>query len=246
MLKHLGLTGLVVAGVSASAGAGIVSPAPTAPDGPSFPAGWVIASPTSGTQQGVAQSNQQENAGTSYAQTFRTGASGFQIDKIIIYSGGKAGAELRLNIYPDPVGGEDTDGYVNTSFSTDLLNGGNGLSVTVNGSPGLEYITFDLTGADEITLDPNQQYAIELDIISGQMSWQRSNQGEYPNGNIYKAGTEQGFNGTPPANGRGERYAVGGTPQRDGFFALYAVPEPSGALLIGLGGLAMAARRRRS
>ncbi|HVT29374.1 MAG TPA: hypothetical protein VHE81_15265, partial [Lacipirellulaceae bacterium] len=139
---------------------------------------------------------------------------------------GQAGAALRLNIYPDPVGGEDTDGFVNTSFSTDLLNGGAGLEFNVGGSPGLRYVRLDLTGADEITLAPNQQYAIELDVLGtqgdgSQFSWYRSAAGTYPNGNLYQGGTEMNFNGTPPANNRGERDQVGLTPQRDAGLALY-------------------------
>jgi hypothetical protein len=234
-----------VAGFAASSYAGVT--VTTQPDAPTFDAGWVIASPTAGNAQAVATVNQQVNAGTTLAQTFRTGPAGFTLDKFQIYSGGKAGGTAKLNIYPDPVGGENTDGFVNSSFSTDLLNGGLGLDVTINGSGGLQYITFDLTGADEITLAPNQQYLIELDILTGQMSWQRSaGVGAYPDGNIYVGAHELNFNGTPPANGRGQRNQVGGTPDRDGGFALYAVPEPSSLALIVLGGLALSARRRRS
>jgi hypothetical protein len=68
------------------------------------------------------------------------------------------------------------------------------------------------------------QYAIELDVMGipgDQFSWYRSTAGTYPDGNLYQGGTEQNFNGTPPANNRGERYQVGGTPQRDGGLALY-------------------------
>lgn len=201
---------------------------------------------TTATPQATATVNQQVNAGNSYTQTFRTGATGFKLDMIDIYSGGKAGGDLRLNIYPDPVGGEDADGFVNTSFSTDLLNGGAGIQFTVFGSGATpQYIRLDLTGADEITLNPNQQYAIEIDVLTGQMSWQRSGAGTYPDGNLYVGGTEQNFNGTPPANNRGERFQVGGTPQRDGAMALYeVVPEPTSFALFGLGFIAFVAGRR--
>jgi hypothetical protein len=200
---------------------------------------------TTTTPQALDVTNQQANAGVSLAQTIVTGASGFQLDAIEIYSGGKAGGTGTLNIYPNPVGGTDTDGFVNTSFSTDLLNGGAGLPFTFFGSGGAQYVRLDLTGADEITLAANTKYAIEIDVTSGTFAWLRSNAGTYPNGNLYSGASELNFNGTPPANGRGERDQVGGTPQRDGGLALFAVPEPASLTLIGIGVFAFAARARR-
>jgi hypothetical protein len=246
MFKRLPLLAVVASGAVATTGTAGVT-VTTQVDAPSFPAGFAIASPTANNPQATSTVNQQVGAGTSLAQTFKTGASSLPLDKIVIYSGGKAGGDVRLNIYPDPVGGEDTDGFVNTSFSTDLLNGGAGLQFTLSGSPGNQYITLDLTGADEITLAPNQQYAIEFDVLtgSGSFSWMRSSAGQYPDGNLYQGASELNFNGTPPANGRGERDQVGGTPQRDAGFALYAVPEPSSTALLTLGGVALLNRRSR-
>lgn len=199
---------------------------------------------TTATPQALDVTNQQVNSGTSLAQTIVT-VGGFQLDAIEIYSGGKGGGTGTLNIYPAPVGGADTDGFVNTSFSTDLLNGGAGLPFTFNGSPGPQYLRLDLTGADEIFLAAGTKYAIEIDVTSGQFSWLRSNAGTYPNGNLYSGASEMNFAGTPPANGRGERFQVGGTPQRDGGLALYAVPEPASLVLIGIGIVAFATRSRR-
>jgi hypothetical protein len=205
---------------------------------------------TTSTPQATMTVNQQLAPGNSITQTFRTGASGFKLDYFDIYSGGKGGGTARLNIYPDPVGGENADGFVNTSFSTDLLNGGAGIEFTFNGSSGLQYIRMDLTGADEITLDPNQQYAVEFDVLTGQFSWQRSaaNPG-YLDGNIYAGATELNFNGTPPANNRGQRNQVGGNPDRDGGLALFAataIPEGTTLMLIGVGLLTTAITGRRS
>jgi hypothetical protein len=243
MSKRLGFVAVIVGAAAAPSFGGIV--VSTQVDAASFAPGFTIASPTNGAAQAVMTVNQQPSSGTTLAQTFKTGASGFQLDRIVIYSGGKAGGTGTLNIYPAPVGGEDTDGFVNTSFSTDLLNGGAGLPFTFSGSATAQYITLDLTGTDEITLAASQKYAIEIDVTSGTFSWMRSTSGQYPDGNLYSGASEFNFNGTPPANGRGERDQVGGTPQRDGGFALYAVPEPSGLAVAGLGGLVTLARRRR-
>jgi hypothetical protein len=251
MIKHrrsarrLGLITMVAAGAVVLAGvsrAGVI--VSTYADQATWNGTPTIA--TTLTPQAVDVSNQQISAGTSLTHTFKTGPSGFQLDKFDIYSGGKGGGTAKLNIYPAPVGGEDTDGFVNTSFSTDLFNGGNGLDVTINGSGGAQYITFDLTGADEIFLAPNTKYALEFDLLTGQHSWLRSNAGTYPDGNLYQGASELNFNGTPPANGRGQRNQVGGTPQRDGGLALYAVPEPGSLSLIGVAAVGLLARRRRA
>jgi hypothetical protein len=81
--------------------------------------GSPVAIQTTATPQATMTVNQQHNAGTSYVQTIRTGPNGFRLDMLDIYSGGKAGGTARLNIYPDPVGGENGDGFVNTSFSSE-------------------------------------------------------------------------------------------------------------------------------
>jgi hypothetical protein len=192
---------------------------------------WVNDAPpliqTTAAPQTTATLNMFEEAGQSVTQTFKTGAEGFKLNMIDIYAGGFPGGTGMLNIYPDPVGGENTDGFVNTSFSDDLLGGGQGLPFTFNGNPGLHYLRLDLTGPDEITLAPNMQYAIEIDVLTGTFSWQRSVAiGMYADGNIYHAASEFGFNGTPPANLRGERDQVGGNPDRDGAMALYG-PGPT-------------------
>jgi hypothetical protein len=241
MLKRLAFLSVVVGAVAAPSMAGVT--VSTLADGPSYPAGFVLTS--SATPQATMTVNQQPAGGNSLTQTFKTGASSLPLDKIVIYSGGKAGGNVRLNIYPDPVGGENTDGFVNTSFSTDLLGGGAGVTVAVSGSPGTQYIVFDLTGTDEITLAANQQYAIEFDVLDGAFSWQRSAAAGYADGNIYAGATEGSFNGTPPADNRGQRFQVGGSPDRDGGFALYAVPEPSSMALLAFGGVALLNRRSR-
>src|SRR3982750_4467464 len=92
------LSAACVGAVAATASAGIISPAPTSADGPSFAPGFVIASPVDGSPQVPMTVNQQASAGISQTQTFVTGPAGFTLDRIDIYSGGKAGGTGRLNI----------------------------------------------------------------------------------------------------------------------------------------------------
>lgn len=73
----------------------------------------------------------------------------------------------------------------------------------------------------------------------------RSGASQYADGNLYQGATELNFNGTPPANNRGQRNQVGGTPQPDAGFALYTVPGPGSAMLMGLAVAAVVARRRK-
>jgi hypothetical protein len=199
------------------------------------------------TPQATMTVNQQTGAGNSQTQTITTGPDAIRLGHLDIYSGGKGGGTARLNIYPEFIaGGTNTDGFVNTSFSSDLLGGGAGLTFAFNGSPGAQYIRLDLTGADQIVLAPNSQYAIEIDVLTGQWSWLRSAAAGYAGGNIYQAATENAFNGTPPANNRGQRNQVGGSPDRDGGLALYGIPEPTSMVLfsISLMGIGLVRRSR--
>jgi hypothetical protein len=233
-----------ICGISATAAqAGVtVSTFPDAATWPDVPTLQTTALP-----QTLTVNQQITGGGNTLTQTIVTGPEGFRLGHLDIYSGGKGGGTARLNIYPEFIaGGTNTDGFVNTSFSTDLLNGGAGLEFAFNGSGGNQFVRLDLTGDDQIVLAPNSQYAIEIDLLSGQFSWLRSaGPGTYADGNIYQGGTEAGFNGTAPANNRGQRNQVGGTPDRDGGLALYAIPEPTSVLLAAVGMLGLGLVRVR-
>jgi hypothetical protein len=153
------------------------------------------------------------------AHTF-IATSAFQLDKFIIRLAG-APTTGEIYLYPNPVGGDDGEGYVNVSFSTSLLNGGAGLPFTFNGTGTRSLMEFDLTGTDEIFLQAGQQYALDIrhtgfPTFTDAMYWMRSGTNNYTQGNIY-ATTSQ----TQP----GERYDVGND-RRDGALALYAAPPP--------------------
>lgn len=242
-----------LAAVTFSASAAHAAVTVTADPAGAFAPGYTIVSPAGGDGTTVSQTNQFQTGGNALTQTF-TVTSGFQLDRITILGGGRAGGTLTLSIYPLAnafEGGQDADGYVNTSFATDLLGGGAGATAVAFGNGGTNLTTFNFTGTDEVTLAPGR-YAFDVKIngdATSSFSWIRSNQSEYTGGNIYQGAIEGGFNGTPPANGRGQRNAVGGSPQRDGLFAMYAVapiPEPTSLAAIGLGAMTLVARRRRA
>jgi hypothetical protein len=174
------------------------------------------------------------SVGGAVTQTF-VPTTTFQLDKFMIRAAG-APTTGELYLYPEPVGGTESDGFVNVGFSTSLLNGGAALPYTFFGTATRTFLVFDLTGSDEIFLSAGTKYAIDLRPTGGgSMYWMRDV-------NPYLAGNIYARNPAPD----GQRFDVAGG-RRDGALALYAVPEPAFMSLIGLGLIAFVtiAKRRR-
>lgn len=208
-----------------------------------FAAGYTISSPADGNATDEAFTNQQISGPAALTQTF-VPATGFKLDKLVFLSGGMAGGSGTLNIYPINLtvtgqGGGNGDGYVNNQYETGLLGGGAGLPITIAGNGGTQLLSFDLTGADEISLVAGREYAIDFALTSGQIALYRSNADAISTGNLYQVAG---------SSAPGTRTQVGGSPQRDAFFAAYAVqtPEPASLSLIGAGAAAVLRRRRRA
>lgn len=178
----------------------------------------------------------QGGPGNGVAISFTTGAAGFTLDSFTIVAGGGAGASVQIYQIPQPgspqgdQGGREDSGFVNTTQTAGLLNGGVPLAFTFNGSPSQTLLNFDLTGADEITLLPNTVYAIDF-TGNDNFFVRRGGQFYTAGSNIY-SGT--GTNRFDVAGGR-----------RDAALALYAVPEPSSLAAVGLAGAALLMRKRR-
>lgn len=176
------------------------------------------------------------------ALTFTTGASGFQLDSFSIVAAGGPSTGI-IHLYQSPVGGTEADGYVNLSFSTDLLGGGAGLGFTYFGSATQNILNFDLTGSDQVTLLANTLYAIDFTANVSDTAYnfyvRRGGAFYTAGGNIYATATAD--------TAAGQRFDVSGSGRRDAPLALYAVPEPASMTLMGLGTLAglMFIRRRK-
>jgi hypothetical protein len=185
--------------------------------------GWV-GDPALATTLDPYANNLVSNGGgtTAVALTIRT-TTAFTLDKLAILAAGGP-TTGRFNIYPMPVGGTETDGFVNLGFSTSLIGGGAGLPFNFNGHPNETVLEFDLTGADQITLDPNTLYAFDFkpddfDANTTADTWNffvRRGLQFFPGvGNIYAldASTEPGISGS--------RFDVGPA-RRDAPLALFA------------------------
>jgi hypothetical protein len=121
-----------------------------------------------------------------------------------------------------------------------------GLSLSLSTTTGSVQGTFSLTGADQVSLLANEEYALEL--------WTPTAVGQNgilmfrgsvadPGGQMFSGGDSAGARNTLAGNGQ-----AGGAP-RTGGLALYSaapVPEPSTFALIGLGAATLFAFRRRS
>jgi PEP-CTERM motif len=124
---------------------------------------------------------------------------------------------------------------------TDLFSG---LSLSLSASGGQVQGTFSLTGADQVSLLANEEYALELWTptalgANGILVFRGS--GSDPGGQMFSAADSAGARNTLAGNGQ-----AGGAPRTAGL-ALYAatVPEPSVFALGGMGLAALLAFRRR-
>ena len=179
--------------------------------------------------------------GNNVALTFTTGATPITLDAFSIIAAGGAGGTVNIWRIPQAgdelgagsQGGTEADGFVNIQFSPPgLLGGGAGLPFTFDGTANETLLNFDLTGADEVTLEANRVYAIDF-TGTGNFFVRRGGAFFTGGGNIYA--------GADPT----QRFDVAGG-RRDAPLALYAViPEPTSLALAGVGMGALALRRRR-
>lgn len=179
---------------------------------------------------------------TAAAITFTTGASGFKLDKFAFVAAGGPSQGF-VHLYQSPVGGGESDGFLNVSFSIDLLGGGAGLPFTFFGTGSEVAFEFDLSGADEINLAANTRYALDFTASPADPTY---NLFIRRGGAFYTGGGNIYVNGNVSGSPVGERYDVVGGARRDAPLALYSVvPEPTSAVLLGMGGFLMLNHIRR-
>jgi hypothetical protein len=235
--------------------AGIFALATTAQAGISFASGGSLTS-WNGTPTYVSLANASLSSATTgqgdatitgsfglMAETF-TPSSSFTLGSFSILCSVNASTTYQVHLYDlGPAGTVSVNGTpAPYTPGTDLFSG---LSLALSTSGGEVQGSFTLSGADQVSLLANEEYALEIwtpaAVGSAGITWFRNGGSPAdPGGQMFSAGDSAGTRNTLAANGQ-----AGGAP-RIGALALYTVvPEPSSLALVGLGALALIIRKRK-
>lgn len=178
-----------------------------------------------------------------------TPSSTFKLDYFsLVYAGGASNGFLTIYQLGGGQGGGEASGFVNSEFNTGVLV--TPKAFTVGGTASEAILTFDLTGADEITLTSGTRYMFDftaavLGAASANGSYAGANASPDWNffirrGAAFDTSGSNIYQGVETGTGRND--IAGG--RRDLPLAFYAIPEPSAVLLGSLGLLGLMRRQR--
>jgi hypothetical protein len=177
--------------------------------------------------------NESTTPGKVEAETFLTGATGFNLGELAVVGSGPTGADISLHLFQLITSVTGTTGGYNLSTAEvghDLLGAGAGLNFTYNGGTGAvyEFVFNNSTTPDEVALLPNTEYAFEFwdtDASSATTGFYlgRNSAQPYTNGQAYNTPSTT-FPGNQTDNSTVTRGGVSGGGPRNIVFAVYAAP----------------------
>jgi fibronectin-binding autotransporter adhesin len=177
--------------------------------------------------------NESVTPGKVEAETFLTGATGFNLGELALVGSGPTGADISVHLFQlvTQVNGT-TGGYIPSTAEVghDLLGGGAGLSFTFAGGSGAvyEFVFNNSATTDQVALLPNTEYAFEFwdtdpSTATTGLFLQRGIDQPYTNGQAYSAAAST-FPGNQTDNSTVNRGGVSGGGPRNLLFAVYAAP----------------------
>jgi uncharacterized repeat protein (TIGR03803 family) len=190
-VSHLRGMGIALgATIAASTGAGVIviqNVSPGATNWPGSPIIQTVSNPAG--QATIGESFNAVGGCTNYCQTFTVTTTNYTLHTVCVYAGGgtgtSAGTNVTLRLFD--LGTQSAPNPSPYIPGTDLLNSGNGLSITYTPQTA-GVLQFDFTGSDQVILTNGRMYAFQMDgaLNSSPFLWQRTVAETYAGGAAYR------------------------------------------------------------